>query len=90
MTLFRLKKVSMPLGEVSVSSAMAEDNTREKAPTTKKKQPPPIAAFLAMDLNKSPSKENKVLIFKIRCDHISELSSKEMFAQNLDSTFVLI
>ena len=50
----------MPLGEVSVSSAMAEDNAREKAPTTKKKQPPPIAAFFAMDLNKSPSSEDTV------------------------------
>ena len=60
MSAIRLKKVSLPLGEVSVSSAMAQDNAREKATTTKKKQPPPIAAFLAMDLNKSPSVKNAV------------------------------
>ena len=57
---FRLKKVSMPLGEVSVSSTLSEENARETA-SKKEKDPPPIAAFFAMDINKSsPSKENKV------------------------------
>ena len=50
----------MPLGEVSVSSTLSEENARGEA-RKKEKDPPPIAAFFAMDINKSsPSKENKV------------------------------
>ena len=52
----------MPLGEVSVSSTLSEENTRGEArKREKEREPPPIAAFFAMDINKSsPSKESKV------------------------------
>ena len=52
-----LRRVSLPLGEVSVSTAMAEDNVTKGTSQTERKQPPPIAAFFSAGINKPHSSE---------------------------------
>ena len=55
------RRVSLPLGEVSVSTAMAEDNVTKGTTPTERKQPPPIAAFFSAGINK-PHSSKKVRI----------------------------